>query len=589
MPTQFQTSRANQAPKVESRIPVDSFAAKVPSLSLPKGGGAIRGIGEKFATNPATGTGAMAISIPLSPGRANFSPQLSLTYDSGKGNGPFGLGWSLTLPSITRKTDKGLPQYDDEKETDTFILSGTEDLVPEFKKNDSGEWVTDSTGNLQRYEELREVNGVQYRVCRYRPRTEGVFSRIERWIRTNDGDTHWRSISKDNVTTLYGKRDAKTNDARVESRIADPIAPTRVFSWLICESYDDKGNAISYRYVADDDSGVDISSAHEANRTTASRTSNRYLKRVFYGNVSSLVSSEEAISPLGPDLSTMKWHFEAVFDYGEGHITKVSTTNPKGELVTASLIPTRSWRAREDAFSTSRPTFEVRTYRRCERIALFHHFENELPTPDCLVRSLDLDYLVTGITSYLTSVTSSGYVFQADSNYLRKSLPPLEFEYSRSPLEEFASNEFPIFDLLPESLENVPAGTSDGRYQWVDIDGEGISGLLSEQSGAWYFKENLGNARLGGLQLLSPQPSFVAIENRLQRLLDLAGDGQLDLVSFAGPAAGFYERTEDNKWEPFRSFLQLPSLDWGDSQLRFTDLTGDGLSDILITEREEVT
>ena len=37
----------------------DSAPAAVvaPSISLPKGGGAIRGIGEKFAANPVTGTG----------------------------------------------------------------------------------------------------------------------------------------------------------------------------------------------------------------------------------------------------------------------------------------------------------------------------------------------------------------------------------------------------------------------------------------------------------------------------------------------------------------------------------------------------
>ena len=33
-------------------------AAAVPQISLPKGGGAIRGIDEKFTANPATGTGA---------------------------------------------------------------------------------------------------------------------------------------------------------------------------------------------------------------------------------------------------------------------------------------------------------------------------------------------------------------------------------------------------------------------------------------------------------------------------------------------------------------------------------------------------
>src|SRR5262245_42008633 len=89
----------------------------IPSLSLPKGGGAIRGMGEKFTANPVTGTGTLSIPIVTSPGRSGFGPQLSLGYDSGASNGPFGLGWSLGLPAITRKTDKGLPRYIDNYES----------------------------------------------------------------------------------------------------------------------------------------------------------------------------------------------------------------------------------------------------------------------------------------------------------------------------------------------------------------------------------------------------------------------------------------------------------------------------------------
>ena len=82
-----------------------SFQVQAPSVSLPKGGGAIRGMGEKFAANPVTGTGSMTVPIATSPGRSGFGPQLSLSYDSGAGNGPFGLGWNLSQPCITRKTD----------------------------------------------------------------------------------------------------------------------------------------------------------------------------------------------------------------------------------------------------------------------------------------------------------------------------------------------------------------------------------------------------------------------------------------------------------------------------------------------------
>src|SRR5215813_11347595 len=113
--------------------------SSAPSISLPKGGGAIRGIGEKFAANPVTGTGSMTVPIATSPGRSGFGPQLSLSYDSGSGNGPFGFGWSLGLPQITRKTDKGLPQYRNAEESDVFILSGAEDLVPTLTF-DGTEW-----------------------------------------------------------------------------------------------------------------------------------------------------------------------------------------------------------------------------------------------------------------------------------------------------------------------------------------------------------------------------------------------------------------------------------------------------------------
>ena len=187
--------------------------AGVPTPVLSKGGGAIRGIGEKFAANPVTGTGSATVPIAVSPGRSGFGPQLSLSYDSGAGNGIFGFGWSLALPQISRKTDKGLPLYDDIAESDVFVLSGAEDLVPSDEQPDPR---------------------LGFAIKRYRPRIEGLFARIELWTREESGDVHWRSISRDNVLTIYGKDE--------NSRIADPTDSSRIFTWLICETRDDKGN-----------------------------------------------------------------------------------------------------------------------------------------------------------------------------------------------------------------------------------------------------------------------------------------------------------------------------------------------------------
>ena len=70
-------------PRTTGNPPQDDPSSKgkpadVPQLGLPKGGGAIRGIGEKFAANSVTGTGSVTIPITASPGRSGFGPSLSL-------------------------------------------------------------------------------------------------------------------------------------------------------------------------------------------------------------------------------------------------------------------------------------------------------------------------------------------------------------------------------------------------------------------------------------------------------------------------------------------------------------------------------
>jgi RHS repeat-associated protein len=529
----------------------DAAARPLPAISAPRGGGALRGLGEKFSVAAATGTGSFPLTLPLSPGRDGFGPALSIGYDSGHGNGLLGIGWVCAVPEIVRKTDKGLPQYRNGDESDVFLLAGEEDLVPVL---DAGDRRTLS----------RTVHGVAYTIAYYRPRVESAFARIERWTDAASGRVHWRTLSRDNVTSLYGVDPAST--------IADPDDLSRVFAWRICRGWDDKGNAVVYEYISGDDSGVDKTAAHEANRSSAARVTQRYLKTISYGNAEPYLPDWTATeeTPLPTD-----WLFSVAFDYGD----------------------------RPDPFSTYRSGFEVRTGKRLRQLQFFHNFPGE-PTAgtDCLVRTLDFTYQdqntppdpAAPVHSLLVAVTETAHRPAGAGNpAASRSLPPLEFGYSTPHLNHGVQS------LDRDSLGNLPEGLDGRRHRFADLDGEGCSGILSEAGSAWYYKRNLSpdnlvadpsgdlvpRARFGPMETVAAIPVFSGLSRA--RLQDLSGANRLDVVDLDGPTPGYYERTEDGEqagFSPLRTFAALPRVDWNDPNVRFLDVTGDGIADVLMTE-----
>jgi hypothetical protein len=505
-------------------------------------------MGEKFGVNAVTGTSSLSIPLGLTPGRAGGGPHLELTYSSGAGNGAFGFGWSLLLPEISRKTDKGLPRYLDGEEGDVFLLSGAEDLVP----------VLDGMGQRLTLP-ARTLHGVQYDVRLYRPRIEGMYARIERWTERVTGISHWRTITRENVVSLFGTEDT--------SRVANPADKRQVFRWHLSQVIDNHGNVTLYQYVADDGTGVDRTAAHEANRTDDARKTQRYLKRIFYGNGTPYFPDWSAAAEAAVPLPAVPadWHFQVVLDYGD-HAPDAPTP-----------APDRAWRVRPDAFSSYRAGFEIRTYRRCERGLIFHNFPAEAAVgADCLVHSTDFLYsdevnpadLTNPNYTFLASVTQRGYRKTPGGGgpaYDLRATPPLEFTYSQP---EFHPEVLPLTD--PQSLGNLPEGIDGGRFRWVDLDGEGLSGVLSDGDGGWSYKRNLSplnivtltngervpRAQLGPLEPVGVLPSGAHLgagPGGLQ-FMDVTGEGRPELVNFSGPVAGFYERTEEESWEVFKAF-----------------------------------
>ncbi|KAJ8130431.1 hypothetical protein O1611_g3197 [Lasiodiplodia mahajangana] len=508
---------------------------------------------ESAAINASTGSLSISIPVYTSPGRSGFGPSLSLTYDSSRGNGTFGLGWGLNIEGITRKTSKQLPRYQDNGVgADVFLLSGVEDLVPAPVES--------------------EVLQDGWKIRRYLPRLISKTVRIERWVAVSspEEDVYWRVISAENVTSIFGRTD--------ESRVFEPASQSngnrkRIFSWLISDRFDANGNAMHFRYKAEDGAGVDTDK-QIYEETRSSPYTQRYLKSITYGNrVPNRRLTDWVIDPtLVPENG---WIFEVVLDYGE-HDTAAPTTKE-----------TAQWSVRQDPFSVHSNGFEIRSYRLCQRILMFHHVPEEFKgVQDVLVSSTVCGYdestLPSGIP-LLVSITTCGHAPGLET----ESLAPASFEYTVTQTPEPPM----LMDVDCPSLRHAAAGLVAGNTEWLDFDGEGLSGWLTRHENAWYYQRNESpadpheNCCFSNPKLI---PHIPSAWKRACFFTDLNLRGKPGLFcgvsgdeNHGGQPAGYYDRAEGGGWSTFTPFSSSPNIDLGDMRLRMVDLTGDGRPDLL--------
>ena len=498
----------------------EQTALPITAPSLPKGGGAIHSIGKGWGKVGAHGTASYEVGLPISPGRG-FAPSLTLNYSSSAGNGVFGTGWGLSLPSVARRTSKGVPAYNDEDE-----IVGPNGVV----------WLPEhgiSPTQVNRYNDL--YLGTTYTVTRHLPRIESSFDRIEHW--SSDGDTpgFWLVHGADGSLHVYGKTP--------ESRRTDPKDASRVGEWLLEESLNTRGEHIQYVYAGNGGA-------------------QRYLSHVRYGNVKADTSLYAwKTNPPKPD----QWHFELVFDYGER-----STEYQKKPRYEA-LQPQK----RSDGFSTFAYGFELRTDRLCRQVLMFHRFP-ELSADPVLVRRVLLEYRETSLGYNLLSAAHD----QAfGDGAVPQSRPPLEFRYSEfngltdgGAWKRFegvpgldGEQGFQLVDLYGEGLPGVLHRRAAGWYYREPMRAEAKTDEVAY--GQW--------------QELPKTPVTDTAKTLRQTLSDLTGDGRLDWIIAQPGLSGFFSLGADRKWSNFATFQAFPS-EFFSPKGNLADLMGEGLSDLAL-------
>lgn len=475
-------------------------------ISLPKGGGAQHGIGEKFSPDLHTGTGNFTVPIALPPGRNGFQPQLNLVYSTGNGNSPFGLGWNLSIPGVSRQTSKGIPRYEDAK--DIFVLSGAEDLVPVEKQSD---------------------------FTRYQPRTEGLFAKIIH--HRNASNDYWEVKSKDGLVSLYGTP-AKAGDDPAAIRAnardntnANSTDGSRMFAWKLTRTTDPFGNRIDYVYERD---SVRVDDSHNWDQL--------YLSEIRY------------------------------VDYGS------DPANPKF-LVRAKF----TYEDRPDRFSEYRSGFEIRTVKRCSKIEVFTKPD---PDPEILTRTYNLIYLdQRGIpaeqlplnrVSLLSQMIVEGHDdANPNPNQRKELLPPLEFRYSQFELEGR--------DFFPVTGADMPPGSlARSEYELVDLFGNGLPDVL-EMNGTVRYWRNLGNGKFDRPREMKDAPAGLQLADPGVQMIDADGDGRIDLLVTTPGLSGYFPLKFGGLWDrkSFQRYEVAPSFNLEDPEVKLVDLTADGVTDAI--------
>jgi hypothetical protein len=156
-----------------------------------------------------------------------------------------------------------------------------------------------------------------------------------------------------------------------------------------------------------------------------------------------------------------------------------------------------------------------------------------------------------------------------------EALPPLEFGYTRFEPEKR--------DFFPLAGKDLPARSlADPNLELVDLFGNGLPDVL-EMNGTVRYWRNLGGGEFDLPRDMREAPAGLMLADPDVQLIDADGDGRTDLLVTSNGLSGYFPLRFGGLWDrrSFQRYRMAPSFTLKDPEVHLVDLDGDGVTDAM--------